>query len=476
MKPVLNKCFLAGIAMLFVLCKGQAQNNLTLYNMHTLPQRIQTNPAQVVDSRLFIGMPGFSSLHMLYGNNGFKIRDLVSVNDSNQLAIHPTRFYDALSKNNTISLNLNYDLLYVGFKLRKSYITLGMGEKVQTRFNFPKDFFGLFIIGNGGDNLGKEMNFNFGFDLMVYNDVHASYSRAFRKDKLRLGAKVSYLNGIANFNTEKSDLLFQTNPDDFHYTVRTDIRVNTATIFDTLNNSFEVSDPDFNVFKSRNRGMGLSFGATYQVLPKLVLSASVVDIGYIDWKDNVKNYKTANPSQKVEFYGLDFKDYFNDSTNINQSIQHMLDTFTDKFKLTESYQEYRTTLPATFYLGANFWLTKRHNFGLLFYGNYYQKKLNPAFTLSYNGKLTKILGISVSYSMINRSFVNGGVGLTLNGSAFQYYLVADNALGIITYRNASTIDLRTGINFTFLRKDKQSGLSGKGKKMGMQAKRNAYSG
>ena len=84
----------------------------------------------------------------------------------------------------------------------------------------------------------------------------------------------------------------------------------------------------------------------------------------------------------------------------------------------------------------------------------------------YNGKLTKVLGISVSYSMINKSFVNGGVGLTLNGGPFQYYLVADNVLGMIKYKNANTVDFRTGINFTFRRKDKQAGLSGKSKKLG----------
>jgi hypothetical protein len=134
--------------------------------------------------------------------------------------------------------------------------------------------------------------------------------------------------------------------------------------------------------------------------------------------------------------------------------------------MKNTHYSYRTNLPTKFYLGGNFWITKRHNFGVLFYGNYYQKKLNPAITLSYNGKITKLLGVSVSYSMINKSFVNGGVGLTLNGGPFQYYVVADNILGMIKYKDANTIDIRTGINFTFRRKDKQAGLSGKSKKLG----------
>jgi hypothetical protein len=460
-KSSILSLFVLGLANL-----GYSQNNLTMYNMHTLPQRIHTNPAQISDSRFFIGMPGFSSLHVLYGNNGFKMKDLVSVNDSNQLEVHPMKFYDALEKDNTISLDVNYDLFYLGFKLRKSFFTVGIGEKVNTQFSFPKDFFGLLLIGNAGSNLGKELNFNFKYDLMAYNDINVSWSRAFRKDKWRLGAKVSYLNGIVNMNTERSDLFFKTNAEDFHFTMRSDLKFNTSSIVDTINEDFSADGLDFNSFKSRNHGMGLSFGATYQILPKIVLSASILDLGRITWKDNVQNYETKNPLQAVEFYGLDINDYFNDSADFNSSIQSMLDTIKDKFELVETHNSYSTNLPTKFYIGGNIWVTKRHNFGVLFFGNYYQKKLNPAFTLSYNGKLTRVLGLSVSYSMINRSFVNGGVGLTLNGSAFQYYVVADNVLGMIKFRNASTIDIRTGINFTFRRKDKQAGLSGNSKKLG----------
>ena len=443
-----------------------SQHNLTMYNMHTLPQRIQANPAQISDSRFFVSMPGLSSVHVLYGNNGFKVKNLVSVTDSNKLRIHPLNFYNALNKDNSISVDLDYDLFFLGFKIRKSFFTLSLGEKVRTQVSFPKDFFGLLVIGNGGSNLGKELNFNFGYDMMIYNDISATYSRSFIKDKLRVGAKFSYLNGLVNVNTVKSDFFFKTHPEDFHYTVRTDIHVNTSTIVDTLNRTFEAENFDPNILKSKNRGRGLSFGATYQLTKRFVLTASVIDIGYIDWVDNVQNYKTADPSKDVEFYGLKFSDLFTDSADYNETINDFTDTLKENFKIKSTYETYRTALPSTFYLGGNYWITKRHNFGLLMFGKYYQKKFEPAITLSYNGKLTRVLGVSVSYSMINKSFVNGGVGFTINGGPFQYYAVADNLLGIVKFRNANTIDFRTGINFTFRRKDKQPVLSGKAKKLG----------
>lgn len=462
---MIKRIVIFNLAIVGLVSMVSGQHNLTMYNMHTLPQRIQVNPSAVPDSRFFISMPGLASVHFLYGNDGFKLKNVVTVDDSNRLVIHPMSFYNSLNKNNIISLNTDYDIINFGFKLRKSYITMSLGEKIKNQVSFPKDFFGLFIVGNAGDNLGRDMNFNFGFDVMAYNDISATYSRAFLKDKLRLGVKGSYLNGILNINTERSDLIFNTNADDFHYTVRTDIKVNTSSIMDTLNGNFKADNFDYNVLKSRNRGMAAGIGATYQLAPKIILSASIIDLGFINWKDNVQNYETVDKDKKVEYYGLKMNDFFSDNPNTDSSFKAILDTLTSKLKLKNTYKGYRTNLPASFYLGGNFWLTKRHNFGVLFFGNYYQKKLNPAITLSYNGKLTRVFGISVSYSMINKSFVNGGVGFTLNGGPFQYYVVADNVLGMIKYKNANTVDIRTGINFTFLRKDKQSGLSGKSKKL-----------
>ncbi len=453
--------FFLGLSM-----RLNGQNNLTMYNMQTLPQRIQINPALISDSRFYFSMPGFSSIHVLYGNNGFKLKELMSVDQDNNLVIHPKKFYNALNKNNRISMDGHFELFNVGFKARKSFITLSLSENVKSGFSYPKDFIGLFVIGNAGENLGKDLNFNFGFDVMAYNDVSATYSRMFLKDKLRLGIKGSYLNGIFNFNTERSDLIFNTNAQDFHYTIRSDIKINTASIIDTLNENFNADNIAFNVLKSRNRGMSLGLGGTYQLKPRIVLSASIINLGFINWKENVMTYQSEKPNSPVEFKGMKVGDFFTENGNMDSSVRALLDTLKDKFKMKYTYGSYKTNLPSTFYLGGNFWLTKRHNFGLLFYGNYFQKKLNPAFTLSYNGKITRIVGLSVSYSMINRSFVNGGVGLTLNGSAFQYHFVADNLLGIIKYRNANTVDFRMGINFTFLRKDKQPGLKGPSKKLG----------
>ena len=214
---MLRKIVILSATLFSLASTAWSQHNLTMYNMFTLPQRLEVNPAALPDSRFFISMPGLASVHFLYDNDGFKIKNLVSVDDSNRLVIHPKDFYNSLNKNNVIGLYTSYDVINFGFKLRKSFISFCLGEKFKSQMSFPRDFFGLLIIGNAGDNLGRQLNFNFGFDVMAYNDLSTTYSRSFLKDKLRLGVKASYLNGILNVNTERSNLYFTTNKDDFHY-------------------------------------------------------------------------------------------------------------------------------------------------------------------------------------------------------------------------------------------------------------------
>jgi len=61
---------------------SQAQNNLTLYNMKTIPQRFLTNPARPSDAKIFIGVPGLSSGYLDFGITTFKIKDVLNAIES----------------------------------------------------------------------------------------------------------------------------------------------------------------------------------------------------------------------------------------------------------------------------------------------------------------------------------------------------------------------------------------------------------
>ena len=89
------------------------------------------------------------------------------------------------------------------------------------------------------------------------------------------------------------------------------------------------------------------------------------------------------------------------------------------------------------------------NIGLLYSGIIYYNKINSSLTLSANSTLIKNLNASLSYSYINKSMNNLGVGVAVGRSPAQFYIITDNILGFFWPLSARNINLRFGLNLIF---------------------------
>ncbi len=58
---------------------SQAQQNNTLFFMHSLPEANFINPAVQINCGIFIGLPLVSSFHMNIANSGFTAGDVVTL-------------------------------------------------------------------------------------------------------------------------------------------------------------------------------------------------------------------------------------------------------------------------------------------------------------------------------------------------------------------------------------------------------------
>jgi len=58
--------------------KSEAQHNLTMHYMSSVPQVIKINPAVIPDSRWYIGIPAISSIGASVSNSGFDFTDLIA--------------------------------------------------------------------------------------------------------------------------------------------------------------------------------------------------------------------------------------------------------------------------------------------------------------------------------------------------------------------------------------------------------------
>lgn len=447
MKKIIFLLFL--LAGLSSNCTLSAQQDLTMYNMEVVPQRMYVNPAFLPTfSKINIGLPGLSSQYINFSNSGFKYSDLIKHRADDSLYVDYGNMLKKLAKNNYLSIAAQPDILSFGFIVKqKNYFSCNITEKVNLRFRYPKNFMEFIWKGNGA-LLGEELNFNFGVNFSHYREYALGYARQIN-DKLTIGGKLKYLYGMENVWTEKSDITLTTEPNYFAITAKGNIKINTSGV-DNDSKKFNVSDY---AFKKKNRGMGIDLGGAYKYNDKFTFSASIIDLGFIKWKDAVTNYQSHNQNGTFTYKGAELTQVINkDSANVVNSFNAIGDSLSKEFKIDTVHNSYTTKLSSQFYLGANYNITEKINTGLLLYGQVFDKAIHPGVALSYNQRIRRWLNFSVSYSIFNRSYNNIGLGAAFNAGPVQLYIVSDNVLGAIFPQNAKNLHLHFGINMTFGRK------------------------
>ena len=270
-----------------------AQQNLTMYNLSCLQQtQAHLNPALTPSAKINIAILPLpvSSLYLNVSNSGFKISDLVTQDPAGKTYFDFDNMLTKLSKNNYLSSSMHLDLLTFGFKSKKNYFSLNLSNKVDFRLRYPLDFMNVLINGNGADGIiGVEQKFNFGIDMMHYTDLSIGFNREVIDKKLTLGVKIKYLMGQENIATKKSDVSLTTGTQNFDLTAKSDIAIYTSGV-DSNSRVLNNFSPSSYLFNTKNSGFGIDLGANYLINNKWSISASLLDFGFIKWKENTNNY------------------------------------------------------------------------------------------------------------------------------------------------------------------------------------------
>lgn len=442
------KKVLLGITLLLASVSVKAQEHLVLYNMETIPQRMYANPALLPFSNINIGLPVISNTYLSFSNSGFRYRDLIRRRSDDSLYIDPDFMISKLKDNNYLISHINTDLLSFSFRVKKNFFTFNATEKVNFRFRYSKDLMTFLWKGNGG-SVGETLNFNLGLDATHYREYGLGYAREMN-DKLTVGGKLKYLYGMENIWTERSDVSLTTDPLYFALTAGSDIRVNTAGLDSAA--AEDIDNVSSYLFKRKNVGGAVDLGGVYKVTDKIKVSASLLDIGFINWKSNVKNYVSTDPNATFTYHGIKLGDFVNDSSNVEDAFESTIDSLADKFSIDSRVETYKTWLPPQMYIGGNYYINDLNNAGIVLYGTRYDKKFFPGVSLSYNTRVGRWLGASVAYSIYNRSYSNIGAGLSLNAGPVQFYVLSNNVLGAFLPQGAKNLHLQFLLNLTFGRK------------------------
>jgi outer membrane protein OmpA-like peptidoglycan-associated protein len=443
MKSKYNTKYIIGFSLLILWAVmlptiATAQRDLTIYNLQSIPQTNYANPALIPDCKGYVGL-GVSSIYLGLSNSGFTYKDLIKKGIDDSLYLDVDNMVKKLKNINYLNVQANYEILSFGFKVRKNYFNLSTNVKSSVYFGYPKDFFNFIAYGNTPYiNKGEQDVGGFKINSNVYAEIALGISRQIN-DKLSVGIRPKFLVGIANINTKKTNVTMlstdSTNNNFYDITLKSDLLINA-----------NVPENDYK-FNFDNKGFAMDFGASYKLNKHFAFSASVVDLGSIRWKSNPKNYSSSGSNQYT-FKGIDINNFFNKNDK-GDKFEKLLDSIRTTFNIDSTRKSYTAPLVTKIYLSGTYFLSPKDRVGLLFRSDYFDKKLHPSYSLLYNRQFGKMLNMAASYSIINGSQMNIGLGGSLNLGAIQFYATTDNLYGVFAYKQAKNFNIHIGCNLTF---------------------------
>ncbi len=462
------------------------QENVTMYNMRTVPQTSKLNPAfengynghfggilttitpivgQVAPNLdINFHISSFAYEDVIYKGTGMYSDSLITAFFSDEDA---RAFADKLDKVNTIDFDMNLNIFNVGFRTRSLYWSVHAINKTSFSFGFPGDLVQLMVKGNAAPDISSNLDLSgLGVDFINYMEYGVGVSKEIIPD-LKVGIRAKALSGIANLETVKSDLNLIS---DESITIRSDIHMRASQPAMVIDNLYYDFDGDSLVSETTmqetdqiindlgydfsNPGMAFDIGAEYQVMPELKAYASITDIGYINWNTNVADIKGGGD---FEFQGFDLVEFIgNDDDGDTTS---MADAYADSVIRVLDIRKtdvntYNTWLPTKIYAGGTYNLTDVFSFSGLYKGVIHNSQLKSAFSISANAN-TNAISATISYTMMQNNFDNIGLGFAGRFGPFQIFLLSDHVLEEFFPQSARDVNLRMGVNWIFgYKKDK----------------------
>jgi hypothetical protein len=282
---------------------------------------------------------------------------------------------------------------------------------------------------------------------------------------LTVGARVKVLNGLLNISSDQARLDLTTD-ENYHINVAGEglIRTSGVTQFEDLD--LESTADVMALFG--NSGLAIDLGATYKPMDRLTVGVSIIDLGSISWKRDLTNYVLNSSISNYTFRGFDIAEILNGN---EESFGNSLDSLSNSIEFEEEEGErYSSFLPGKFFLSGSYKLNQTVTGNLLIMNEIYQKRWNTGISANIHKEFGRRMSMSLSYTAINRSANNLGMGLSFNLQPIQLYFVSDNMLSapfsLLTsgelnpyLRSVKNVNLRFGLNFVFGWQLEESGIS-----------------
>lgn len=347
------------VSMLLVASMSLAQTSNSTYFLEGFNQRYQLNPAFAPERRVFVAIPGISNINIdaqsSVGLGNFLFQ---SASNPEMLTtfmssdVDSKAFLDNLPDAASFNVGVNMDILSLGVGGKRGFTMFNVKLRNNEQVNIPKNLFAFMKAGlSPGSYLIEDLNVG----SVSYLEWTLAHSHKITEN-LTVGLGLKFLQGLAyadaTFESIEADLSGDI------WQVRTDGTLmasipGTGLKYNSEDKSIE-GLADYSFKMPHSYGFAFDLGAEYDmedIVEGLKITASITDLGLINWKD-LSKYSTVGTAVEFDgFNGIDVTGGNNDDV-----IDGVTSQFEEMIKLDEtaSNASESVMLDATLRAGAEY--------------------------------------------------------------------------------------------------------------------------
>lgn len=415
---------------------AQAQYLRSSYFMEGTSARLQLNPG-LQPTKGYFNMPIIGSFNMSASSNVLGTSDIIDLMNSGSDLYSNDKLFNRLKADNRLNVNLNTDILSFGWYRGKGFWSVNVGLRADFGAALAKDMFSMMRTMNGfalEDVAGTNQSYSLSnqtLNMKAYAEIGLGYSRRIT-EKLTVGGRVKVLLGLARaeMNINQFDLNLdvpnpqyanyadyesrgELSPSDWygsHYDYSANGNVITTLkgggmTFDNdgMIDDFDLDAGDLGIAGS---GFGIDLGASYKVWDNLTVSASILDLGFLKWKESETTVATVSGEAHETI----------DASNYDRYIGGDFLSF-ERFDFEEGSPEKvktKTRLYSTLLLAGEYGLfNNKLSVGAMYSSRFVKPKALNELTFLATFRPKNWLNAAISYSPIQASGKSIGLAVKL---------------------------------------------------------------
>ena len=464
---------LMAAGLVFVASKTNAQKINSLYFLENTPINARMNPAMSPKYSGFgIGLSSFS----YYLQSDLALDDIYYPQSNGELYsfMHPdvdkNVFLSKLNDVSSFSFGTNLELFSLGIRInKKSYLSVHTGINFDLGLGVPKDFFRFFLLGMDENTEVSTFDMkSLKLEAMLYSKTGGSFSTQVN-DKIKIGIGLNYLQGYMNasmgfdeFKIDASETKWDVSsqgylqiaaPEELQLAYSEDGYLNNIENTYEMNSSGDYS-ATFNSMAKVGSGFSIDLGVTVKPLDYLTISASLTDIGSINWNEEYIQKATSNGSFSYEGSELDeITGNKDNSGSSNNQLGEKLQDFI-RFEKATDVESYKTRLTTKLNLAAELGILENNiTFGVLSQTGIAKNGKYSDLMVSANLKPGSLVQTAFTYSLLHGEASSFGAAVNIKLLLFNFFLAADYIPLSYTPQNLpvsnSFYNMQCGLNFMF---------------------------